>query len=167
MKKLFKISLFGYSRQQVNAHVLSLRKDYETELSKRKDRMWEVSAENRELKTEISGYKERLAKYGEQELFISKAMVKAEESAQAMLKDCYRKIDIEKSKIKDEKEKWKVRENEIINQLLDLQNKIYDIMESFQSELNYLASKRVMMPRDQEDKTVTEANKPFFNVGSK
>ena len=48
MKK-FRISLFGYCKKQVNAYVLSLRKDYEKELSKGKDRLWEVNAENREL----------------------------------------------------------------------------------------------------------------------
>ncbi len=38
-------------------------------------------------------YQERLSKYGEQELYISKALVKAEESAQAILRESYQKID--------------------------------------------------------------------------
>jgi cell division septum initiation protein DivIVA len=93
MKK-FRISLFGYCKKQVNAYVLSLRKDYEKELSKGKDRLWEVNAENRELKAKLLEYQERLSKYGEQELYISKALVKAEESAQAILRESYQKIEI-------------------------------------------------------------------------
>ena len=52
------------------------------ELSKSKDRLWEVNAENRELKAKLLEYQEKLSRYGEQELYISKALVKAEESAQ-------------------------------------------------------------------------------------
>ncbi|MFY9280104.1 MAG: DivIVA domain-containing protein, partial [Caldicoprobacterales bacterium] len=84
MKRLFKTSLFGYNRKQVNGYVLSLRKDYERELSKKKDRMLELSQENRDLKSKLLEYEERLSDYEEREIFISKALVKAEESAQAI-----------------------------------------------------------------------------------
>ena len=140
MKK-FSVSLFGYCKKQVNAYLLSLRKDYEKELSKSKDRLWEVNAENRELKAKLLEYQEKLSRYGEQELYISKALVKAEESAQEILKESYKKMEIERVKINQEKEKWKTREKEIIEQLLDFQNKAYDLMESFQSEINYLTSR--------------------------
>ena len=137
MKRLFKTSLFGYNRKQVNGYVLSLRKDYERELSKKKDRMLELSQENRDLKSKLLEYEERLSDYEEREIFISKALVKAEESAQAIMKECYHRIDMEKYKIKQEQEKWKTREREIIRQLLAFQQDAYSLMESFQSEINY------------------------------
>ncbi|NLJ40394.1 MAG: hypothetical protein GX352_02105 [Clostridiales bacterium] len=141
MKRLFKTSFFGYKKRQVKAYVLSLRKDYEGELSKKKDRMLELNDENRELKIKINEYQERLSHYEGQELLISKALVKAEESAEALMRDCYKKIDFEKHKIEQEKEKWKMREKEIIEQLLAFQEQVYIIMENCQSEINYLKSK--------------------------
>ena len=42
-------------------------------------------------KAKLLEYQERLSKYGEQELYISKALVKAEESAQAILRESYQK----------------------------------------------------------------------------
>ena len=63
MKRLFKASLFGYNRKQVNGYILSLRKDYERELSKKKDRMLELSQENRDLKSKLIEYEERLSDY--------------------------------------------------------------------------------------------------------
>ena len=163
MKK-FRISLFGYCKKQVNAYVLSLRKDYEKELSKGKDRLWEVNAENRELKAKLLEYQERLSKYGEQELYISKALVKAEESAQAILRESYQKIEIERLKINQEKEKWKTREKEIMKQLLDFQNKAYELMESFQSEINYLTSKELMLADGEDNDSRTEISKDLLST---
>ncbi len=151
MKRLFKSSLFGYNRRQVNGYILGLRKDYEVELSKKKDRMLELNAENRELKTKLAECQERISEYEERELFISKALVKAEESAQSIMKECYRKIDIEKHKMIQEKEKWKVREREIMKQLLAFQNEAYSLMESFQSEINYLTAKELGQVQDEEE----------------
>ena len=150
MKKLFRVSLFGYSRKQVNRYVLGLRKDYEEELTKKKDRMLELNEENRDLKSKLLDYGEKLSNYEEQEIFISKAMVKAEESAQTIMKECYHRIDIEKHKIKQEQEKWKTREKEIMRQLLAFQREAYALMESFQSEISYLTSKELAELQDGE-----------------
>ena len=164
MKRLFKTSLFGYNRKQVNGYVLSLRKDYERELSKKKDRMFELSQENRDLKSKLLEYEERLSDYEEREIFISKALVKAEESAQAIMKECYHRIDMEKYKIKQEQEKWKTREREIIRQLLAFQQEAYSLMESFQSEINYLTSKELIKLQNEDKADVKDEE--ILNVSS-
>ncbi len=164
MKRLFKASLFGYNRKQVNGYLLSLRKDYERELSKKKDRMLELSQENRDLKSKLIEYEERLSDYEEREKFISKALVKAEESAQSIMKECYRRVDMEKYKIKQEQEKWKIREREIIRQLLEFQKEAYSLMESFQSEINYLTSKELIQLHNDEDKS--DDKEEILNVSS-
>lgn len=164
MKKKFRVSLFGYCKKQVNMYMLNLRKEYEDELSKRKDRMWEVNAENRELKAKLLEYQESLSRYNEQELYISKAMVKAEENAQAILKESHHKVGIEKFKMNQEKEKWKTREKEIMNQLLDFQNEAYALMESFQSEISYLTSKELMSSELEVDDSRTDINKDLLNI---
>ncbi len=151
---------------QVNSYVLSLRKDYEEELSKKKDRMFELSNENRELKAKLLEYQKRISEYEEQELFISKALVKAEESAQEIMKECYKRIDAEKHKINQEKEKWKIREKEIRSKLLDFQNEAYALMESFQSEINYLTSKELIQFEKEDHKDQTESDKEMLNVSS-
>ena len=155
----------------MNGYVLSLRKDYEEELSKKKDRMLELNEENRELKAKLFEHQEKLSLYEEQEIFISKALVKAEESAQAIMKECYHKIDVEKHKINQEKEKWKIREKEIMKQLLAFQNEAYTLMESFQSEINYLTSKELGQFQGGEDASHQmdrnrELNKEMLNVSS-
>ena len=164
MKRLFKASLFGYNRKQVNGYILNLRKDYERELSKKKDRMLELSQENRDLKSKLIEYEERLSDYEEREKFISKALVKAEESAQSIMKECYRRVDMEKYKIKQEQEKWKIREREIIRQLLEFQKEAYSLMESFQSEINYLTSKELIQLHNDEDKS--DDKEEILNVSS-
>ncbi|NLI61051.1 MAG: hypothetical protein GX375_06425 [Clostridiales bacterium] len=165
MKRMFEISLFGYRRKQVERYVLSIRNDYEDELSKKKDRMLELNGENRKLRSKLHQYEEMLSKYEEQEKFISKAMVKAEESAQAIMKECYQRVGLEKSRINQEKEKWKTREREIIRQLLAFQKEAYALMESFQSEINYLTSKEISQLHTEEETCHTdEKKKEILNV---
>lgn len=167
MKRLFKLSLFGYSRKHVDGYILGLRKDYEEELTKKKERMLELNTENRELKAKLFECQERLSQYEEQELFISKALVKAEESAQGIMKECYHKIDVEKYKITQEKEKWKTREKEIMKQLLDFQNEAYALMESFQSEINYLTAKELGHLKGEDDQGRTkDKNREMLNVSA-
>ena len=126
--------------------------------------MLELSQENRDLKSKLIEYEERLSDYEEREKFISKALVKAEESAQSIMKECYRRVDMEKYKIKQEQEKWKMREREIIRQLLEFQKEAYSLMESFQSEINYLTSKELIQLHNDEDKS--DDKEEILNVSS-
>lgn len=168
MKRLFGVSLFGYRKKQVKAYLLSLRKDYEEELSKKKDRMLELSAENRDLKSKLLEHEEKLSQYKEQELFISKAIVKAEESAQGIMKECYHRVDVEKHKITQEKEKWKIREKEIMKQLLNFQNEAYALMESFQSEISYLTAKEIGDLNEGDEEGAQKAkNKEILSISSR
>lgn len=157
MKSLFKKSLFGYSINQVNKYISSLRKDYEQELCKKKDRMFELNEENRTLRRTLGEYEEKLFKYEEQELYISKALIKAEEKAESVMKECYNNKIVLEQKIGREKEKWKIREKEVRKRLLDYQNEAYELMDNIQAELNYLASKE--LSDEIEDKSIHRKDK--------
>lgn len=158
MKSLFKTALFGYQTDQVNQYVSSLRKDYEEELRKKKDRMFELNEENRDLKKTLDEYKEKLLTYEEQELYISKALIKAEENAQEVLRQCHYSRKRAEEKMVQEQEKWKMRENEIRKKLLDYQNEAYSLMDNIQSEINYLTSKE--LSKAMENRTIGKVDKP-------
>jgi hypothetical protein len=74
-------------------------------------------------------------------------------------------MEIERVKINQEKEKWKTREKEIIEQLLDFQNKAYDLMESFQSEINYLTSKELILTDSEDNDSQTRISKDLISIG--
>ncbi|MFY9279668.1 MAG: hypothetical protein WAO47_08860, partial [Caldicoprobacterales bacterium] len=84
--------------------------------------------------------------------------------AQAIMKECYHRIDMEKYKIKQEQEKWKTREREIIRQLLAFQQEAYSLMESFQSEINYLTSKELIKLQNEDKADVKDEE--ILNVSS-
>lgn len=151
MKKAFKTTLFGYGKKQVNKYLSDVKEDYEHELSKKRDRMLELDAENRALKAKLQEYEERIANYQEQEAFISKALVKAEQKAQAIIEEGQKKINAERCKIEQEKNKWKLREKEIRRQLLEFEKEVYNLMETIYSEINYLASKEICSALFEED----------------
>lgn len=151
MKKPFKTTLFGYGKKQVNKYINDVKEDYEHELKKKKDRMLELDEENRVLKAKLKEYEARIASYEEREAFISKALVKAEEKAQAIIEEGQKKAAAEMYKIEEEKNKWRVREKEIRRQLLEFEKEVYNLMESFYSEINYLASKEICAALLEED----------------
>mgnify|MGYP000648386767 CR=1 FL=1 len=151
MKKSFRTTLFGYGKKQVNEYLNDIKEDYEQELSKKKHRMLELDEENRALKAKLQEYEARIASYEEQEAFISKALVKAEQKAQAIIEEGHKKITAERYKLEEEKNKWKIREKEIRRQLLEFEKEVYNLMESFYSEINYLASKEICAALLEED----------------
>ena len=50
MKKQFSTCMIGYNREEVDRYLNEIIKDYEEELRKKKDRMFELAEENRNLK---------------------------------------------------------------------------------------------------------------------
>ncbi|NLO81746.1 MAG: hypothetical protein GX094_01570 [Clostridiales bacterium] len=142
-KKIFKTRLFGYSKQQVEQHMIDMRKDYEEELSKKMTRMLELVEENRKMKAQIEELKAKLTELTEKEVYISKALVKAEQKAQCIIEEGRQKISQEMYQMEMEKNKWKERCKEIRRQLMDFERTVCAIMENFYSEINYLASKDI------------------------
>jgi len=151
MKKPFKTALLGYGKKQVDDYLANFKEDYEQELSRKKDRMLQLDEENRVLKAKLKEYEEKLSSYKEQEAFISKALVKAEQKAQAIIEEGQRRAMAEKYKIEEEKNKWKTREKEIRRQLMEFEKEVYELMETFYSEINYLASKEICSVLSEEE----------------
>jgi cell division initiation protein len=143
MKKRFQTTIFGYKKGQVDVFIDGLYKDYEDELSKKKDRMMELTEENRRLKLQIQDLEQRISGYMEQEAYISKAIIKAEQKAQDILDDGCRKAVEELCKLDAEKTRWKIRSSEVRKQLLEFEKEVCSVMELFRSEINYLTSKEV------------------------
>jgi len=143
MKKRFKTAILGYKRGQVDTFIDGLYKDYEEELSKKKDRMMDLTEENRRLKIHIHDLEHKISGYMEQESYVSKAIIKAEQKAQDILDDGCRKAVEELCKLDVEKTRWKVRSREVRRQLLEFEKTVFSVMEQFRGEINYLTSKEI------------------------
>jgi len=142
--KLFKTKAFGgYKKDQVEGHIEKLKREYEAELTKKKDRLDELVNENLTLKQRIEELNERIERYMEQEKLISRVLVKAEQRAALIIEEGQMKYNEEMYKIKLEQEKWREKSRAIRSELLDFNNRILDLIENFQSEINYYAAKEV------------------------
>jgi chromosome segregation ATPase len=143
MKKTFSIAILGYNRRQVEQYLSDMRRDYEEELSKKKERMLELVEENNRIKSQIKELEKKLEEFSEREAYISKALVRAEQKAQAIIEEGRQKIAAEMYELEMEKNKWKARCKEIRRQLLEFEHMVCTLMENFYSEINYLKSKEL------------------------
>jgi cell division initiation protein len=143
MKKIFSTRIFGYNKREVEQYLSDIRKDYEEELSKKRERMMELAEENRRMKAQIQELEQKLAEFVEREAYISKALVRAEQKAQAVIEEGHQKIAQEMYQLELEKNKWKARCKEIRRQLLEFEHMVCTLMENFYSEINYLTSKEL------------------------
>lgn len=143
MKKTFSIAILGYNRRQVEQYISDMRRDYEEELSKKKERMLELVEENSRIKSQIRELEKKLEEFSEREAYISKALVRAEQKAQAIIEEGRQKIAAEMYQLELEKNKWKARCKEIRRQLLEFEHMVCTLMENFYSEINYLKSKEL------------------------
>lgn len=143
MKKLFSSGLFGYKKDQVDNYIQEMKKDYENELYKKRERMTELSEENRAIKLEVEALKEQVSRLLEQENCVSRALVKAEQRAQTIIEEGKRKADADKHKITMEKDKWREKSRKIRSELLAFDQMVADMMERFRAEINYYTAKEV------------------------
>lgn len=143
MKRMFSIAILGYNRRQVEQYISEMRRDYEEELSKKKERMLELVEENSRIKSQIRELEKKLEEFSERETYISKALVRAEQKAQAIIEEGRQKIAAEMYQLELEKNKWKARCKEIRRQLLEFEHMVCTLMENFYSEINYLKSKEL------------------------
>lgn len=143
MKRMFSIAILGYNRRQVEQYISEMRRDYEEELSKKKERMLELVEENSRIKSQIRELERKLEEFSEREAYISKALVRAEQKAQAIIEEGRQKIAAEMYQLELEKNKWKARCKEIRRQLLEFEHMVCTLMENFYSEINYLKSKEL------------------------
>lgn len=139
----FSKKVYGYDVGEVKEYIDSLTRDYEDELNKKKDRLTELVDENRRMTAQLEEMTKLIEAYKLQEESVGIAMIKAEESAKATIEEAEKQRQMELDRITFEAKKWEERGDEVRHQLIDFEEKIVLIMEKYQSEINYLASKDV------------------------
>ncbi|MDD3612626.1 MAG: DivIVA domain-containing protein [Caldicoprobacterales bacterium] len=143
MKRTFSISLFGYKKRQVKDYITGLKSEHESDLAKQKDRIVELVEENRRLKEELKIKNEKIASLDEQERYISKVLVVAEEKAQRIIEEGKRKSIEELYKLKEDKEKWYGKFREVRSDLLSFLRILVELLDKFRDEINYYASQEI------------------------
>lgn len=143
MKRIFSKKLLGFKKDEVLRYIEDLKKDYEEQLSKKQDRMLELCEDNRRMRAQILEMEEKISLYANQEAYISRALVKAEQKAQSIVEESYRKSADEMHSLEIERNKWRERYRQIRTDIIGIEKNVCDIMERFRSEINYLASKEL------------------------
>ncbi len=139
----FSKKVCGYDMGEVREYIDSLTHDYEEELNKKKDRLTELVEENRKMTVQLAEMTKLVESYRQQEESVGIALIKAEESAKTTIAEAERQRQMELDRISFETKKWEERGDEVRRQLMEFEEKIVSIMEKYQSEINYLASKDV------------------------
>ena len=143
MKKTFKGALFGYKKSEVDKYIQDIIDDYQKELTRKKDRMLELNDQNRDYRGQLEDLEHKVSDYMEQEAYISKALVNAQQKAQDIIDNGHKKVSEERYKLEVERVKWETRSKEVRNQLLDLEKKVCCVLENFRSEVNYIVSQEL------------------------
>ena len=139
----FSKKVCGYDMGEVREYIDSLTHDYEEELNKKKYRLTELVEENRKMTAQLAEMTKLVESYRKQEESVGIALIKAEESAKTTIAEAERQRQMELDRISFETKKWEERGDEVRRQLMEFEEKIVSIMEKYQSEINYLASKDV------------------------
>ncbi|HOB20715.1 MAG TPA: DivIVA domain-containing protein [Candidatus Atribacteria bacterium] len=143
MKMQFSTALLGYNRKQVMEYIKDIKKEYESDLSKQKDRLLELIEENRKLKNEVQAQNEKISQLKEQEKYITKVLVVAEQRAQSIIEEGKRRSLEELNRLKAEKQRWTEKQKEIRSDLLDFEKTIVHLLEKFRDDINYYASQEI------------------------
>jgi len=143
MRKQFSTSIVGYNKEEVDRYLEELTKDYEEELRKKKDRMFELAQEARNLKRQNEELTQCIERFTNQEKYISRALIKAEQRAQAIVEEEQQKIRAEEEQLKIEKEKWSRKFREVRRELLEFEKTLVNLIERFRDDINYYAAKEI------------------------
>lgn len=143
MRRQFSTALFGFNKRQVINFIKDIENEYENDLSRQKDRLLELIEENRRLKSEVKAQNEKINLLKEQEKYITKVLVIAEQRAQSIIEEGRRKSKEDLTRLKAEKEKWNEKLREIRSDLLDFERKIVCLLEKFRDDINYYASQEI------------------------
>ena len=143
MRKQFSTSIVGYNKEEVDRYLEELTKDYEEELRKKKDRMFELAQEARNLKRQNEELTQCIERFTNQEKYISRALIKAEQRAQAIVEEEQQKIRAEEEQLKIEKEKWSRKFREVRRELMEFEKTLVNLIERFRDDINYYAAKEI------------------------
>jgi cell division initiation protein len=143
MKKEFSSKVYGYDKKEVDRYIEELKKDYEEELARKRDRMLELAEETRKLKLELQEQGERLERLSEQEKYVSRALIKAEQRAQTIIEDGRKRSAKEMEQMVAEKEKWQNKFRQVRQELLTFEKNLLQIIEKFRDDINYYSAQEV------------------------
>ena len=139
----FRKRLYGYDAGQVNEAIESLKQEYEKELAIKQARLDSLSNENRSLIAQIEELKTQLLQYQDNVQSVALALISAQETAKQTIEDAQKKKREEIDRLSTDVKKWEARGEQVRAELIEFEETILDIMEKYQSEVNYLASKDV------------------------
>lgn len=143
MKKQFSTGMIGYNKGEVDRYLEELTRDYEEELRKKRDRMMELAEETRNLKQKNQEQKDRIEGFTHQEQYISRALINAEQRAQAIIEEGQLKSQEEIKQLKAEKEKWRRKFREVRRELLVFEQTLVNLIEKFRDDINYYTAKEI------------------------
>lgn len=148
--------LFGYSRKQTDQLIREIKKDYEDELKKKRDRIVELTACNRQFKEDVDNLTKALDGYKEKERFISHAAVHAEERAQMIVDQATQRMKNETIEINEQRKKWSECEEQIKQKVLYMNKKLADMVDSFRKQINVIEKQNIdVFPKDKNDHTIS------------
>lgn len=143
MKKQFSTGMIGYNKGEVDRYLEELTRDYEEELRKKRDRMMELAEETRNLKQKNQEQRDRIEGFTHQEQYISRALINAEQRAQAIIEEGQLKSQEEIKQLKAEKEKWRRKFREVRRELLVFEQTLVNLIEKFRDDINYYTAKEI------------------------
>lgn len=140
----FKTEIRGYCKADVDKYIENIVHEYELELSKKYERMQEYAVENQKLKDTIQQMGKTSIKDELKEKRIAHAIIAAETLSEQIVLEARRKAKFESENALKEYKKTKHRTSILRNDIISLEHDMCDIMEKFQSEINYLTGKELL-----------------------
>ena len=143
MEFQFSGAVLGYHKKEVEEYIEHLTADYEEELTKKKDRLVELSEENRTLRKNLAEMTQALEDFRAREDAIARALLNAEDAAQRTLDNAERQKQAMFAKLAEETRAWEEKNDSLRRQLIAFEESLLELTEKYQSEINYMASKDV------------------------
>ncbi len=143
MKKEFSCKVYGYDKKEVDRYIEDLKKDYEEELARKRDRMLELAEETRKLKLEAQEQSECLERLSEQEKYVSRALINAEQRAQSIIEEGRRKSAKEMEHMVAEKEKWRGKFRQVRQELMSFEKNLLQMIERFRDDINHYSAQEI------------------------
>ncbi len=143
MKREFSCRVYGYDKKEVDRYIEDLKKDYEEELARKRDRMLELAEETRKLKLEAQEHKDCLERLSEQEKYVSRALIKAEQRAQSIIEEGRRKSAKEMESLVAEKEKWRSKFRQVRQDLMSFEKNLLQMIERFRDDINHYSAQEI------------------------
>jgi cell division septum initiation protein DivIVA len=135
MPKLFRTSLFGYSKRQVKEYVTRLNYEHENALALKNERFVELRDESNIMKAELANFRSR-----EQE--ISEVLIKARAVAAEMVQEGEKSAADEKLRLMDEVKQLDRLVQALYQRLEDTIGQAQDCVRGFEQDLNELLMRK-------------------------